>query len=126
MGSGLQLHGFEFWLHPLAIFDLGQVTSPLGPPQLPHLSHVSGYILATVTETRNNNDLTCNFISVQGRPGFMFFHPWVLRCSHRVHVPAQGKGRRARKTEAAHTPEIRTCVQVDGNAAFIPGGLVLS
>lgn len=56
----------------------------------------------------------------------MFFHPWVLRGSHCVHVPAQGKGRQARKTEAAHTPVIRTCVLVDGNVAFIPGGLVLS
>lgn len=34
----VRLHGFEFWLNNLAIFDLGQVTSPLGEPQLPRLS----------------------------------------------------------------------------------------
>lgn len=34
----IRLHGFEFWLNILAIFDLGQVTSPLGELPLSYLS----------------------------------------------------------------------------------------
>lgn len=38
MASGARLCGFEFWLYHLATCDLGQVVSPPGEPQLPHLS----------------------------------------------------------------------------------------
>lgn len=109
VGSGPRPCGSEFWPCHVAIHDRGQMTSPLGPPQLPHLSHVLGYILAAVTGTPNHSKFNIG-VCFCTRPSsgnvvahavrHRFCHPWevaltprVSRGLHRVHIPAREAGK---------------------------------